>query len=54
MDESLNRRQELLFKRLKARTDPTGGSRPGYAENVAAIRAELAVIEEKMRGRTQV
>lgn len=51
MDESLNRRQESLLARLRARTDSKGKARLGYKENVAAIKAELALLEEKMNAR---
>lgn len=37
---------------LKARTKSDGTPLPNFAENVAAIRAELNQIEERMRGAT--
>ena len=50
MDEPVNPRIAKLLARLAARTDREGKPRPGYAENVAAIRAELAVLEKRYRG----
>ena len=51
MDGALNRRHQALLAKLKARTKPDGSPKPNYAENVAAIRAELAMLQEKMNGR---
>lgn len=44
-------RKEMLLARLKARTKHDGSPKPGYAENVAAIRAELNLIEERIAAR---
>lgn len=52
MDGAVNKRQELLLARLKARTHADGRPRRNHAENVAAIRAELAALEERHRGPT--
>ena len=41
-----SRKDDLLFK-LAGRTNPNGTAKPGYKENVAAIRAELEAIEER-------
>jgi len=43
----MSSRKEDLLKKLAARTNPNGSAKPGYAENVAAIRAELEAIEER-------
>lgn len=40
-------RKEKLLARLSARIDHEGKPRPGYAESVANIRAELAMYEER-------
>jgi hypothetical protein len=40
-------RKEKLLERLASRTDHEGKPRPGYAESVANIRAELAMYEER-------
>jgi len=42
-------RKEKLLNRLKARVSHDGKPRPGYAECVAQIRAELAMYEENSR-----
>jgi hypothetical protein len=42
-------RKEKLLQRLAGRTDHLGRPKPGYAENVAAIRAELAIMEESLK-----
>ena len=42
------RRIEQLAERLRGRTDKHGEPLPGYKENVAAIRAEMAQLQEKL------
>lgn len=49
MDGTLNDRYEKLLVKLKSRTHPDGTARKNYKENVAAIRAELATLQERMR-----
>lgn len=41
-------RKERLLAKLAARTDHEGKPKPGFAENVASIRAELSMIEESI------
>lgn len=53
MDASVNSRQELLLRRLKARTHRDGTPKANFKENVAAIRAELAILEEKQNGNSR-
>lgn len=38
-------RLDQLLDKLRARTDHDGAPRPGYAGNVAALRAEIATLE---------
>lgn len=45
---SLKNRIDLLTRRLRARTNHEGKPLPGYKENVASIRAELAQLTERM------
>ena len=40
-------RIEQLRKKLAARLDGTGKPYPGYSQNVAAIKAEIAKLEER-------
>lgn len=42
------RRVQRLEERLKARTKADGKPRPGYEQNVAAIRAELDLLNERI------
>ena len=42
------RRIEQLAQRLQSRTDRHGEPLPGYKENVAAIRAEMAQLQETL------
>lgn len=50
MDGSMNiqRRMERLISKLKARTNHEGEPLPGYKQNVASIRAEIATLQEQM------
>jgi hypothetical protein len=48
MDGGMTERIQHLMQILKARTDKDGKAKPGYRENVAAIRAELAMHQEAM------
>lgn len=41
-------RMEKLTQRLQARTDHEGNPLAGYRQNVAALRAEIAILQEKM------
>ena len=54
MDErmSIGKRIEILTKRLQARTNHEGDPLPGYKQNVASIRAELAQLQEQMEATT--
>lgn len=47
-DNRYKTRMEKLADRLRARTDHEGNPLPGYRQNVAAIRAEIAEIQEAM------
>lgn len=42
MSTYVERRVDILAGRLKARTQRDGKALPGYEQNVAAIKAELA------------
>lgn len=41
-------RLEHLLKKLQARTDHQGDPLPGYKQNVAVLRAEIAQLQEDM------
>lgn len=41
-------RLEKLIARVQARTDRSGEPLPGYKQNVAALRAEIAVLTEDL------
>lgn len=41
-------RLEQLIKKLQARTDHEGNPMPGFTQNVAALRAEIAIMQENM------
>lgn len=41
-------RMERLTARLRSRTDHEGMPLRGYVQNVAAIKAEIAILQEKM------
>lgn len=41
-------RLDKLTARLRARTDREGKPLPGYRENVAALKAEIAMLAEQM------
>lgn len=43
-------RLDKLYAMLKARTDREGKALPNYAENVAAIKAEIRKLEERLTG----
>lgn len=42
------RRLQKLMDRLQARTNHEGSPLPGYKQNVAALRAEIAQLQENM------
>ena len=42
------KRIEILTERLQGRTKRDGSPLPGYKQNVAAIRAEIAQLQENM------
>lgn len=44
----LRSRAERLTEMLRSRTDGDGQPKPGYASNVARIRAELAELQEQI------
>jgi len=44
--KSIKSRRELLVEKLRGRTDHEGRPLRGYGENVAQIRAELAMLDE--------
>lgn len=46
---TLEKRFSKLEARLKARTKHNGDARPGYEQNVAVIRAEMAQITERIQ-----
>lgn len=46
MDGAVTPRKQALLAKLKARTGPDGKALPNYAENVAAIKAELERINQ--------
>lgn len=41
-------RLDKLYRMLKARTDHEGKALPNYGQNVAAIRAEIEKLEERL------
>lgn len=41
-------RMERVTQMLRARTDADGNAMPGFKQNVAAIRAELAQLQEQI------
>jgi hypothetical protein len=41
-------RMERVTQMLRARTDADGNALPGFKQNVAAIRAELAQLQENI------
>jgi hypothetical protein len=45
---SIKKRIDILMHRLKGRTQSDGTPLPGYKQNVAAIRAELAQLQEQL------
>lgn len=45
--EAIGARLDALRKKLAARTKPDGSALPNFAENVAAIRAEIERLEAK-------
>lgn len=44
--KSIKSRRELLVDKLRGRIDHEGRPLRGYSENVAQIRAELAMLDE--------
>lgn len=50
MSTQAERRFEILKQRLQARTQRDGEPLPGFKQNVAAIRAELAIMQEQIEG----
>lgn len=48
MIKGLQARQARLVDKLKARTQRDGTPRAGYEQNVATIRAELDIIQERL------
>lgn len=53
MDEPVRDRYNRLLAKLAARTKPDGTPKRNFAQNVAAIKAELEILEEKLRGSTE-
>lgn len=47
MSTHVERRVDVLAKRLKNRTQKDGTPLPGYEQNVASIKAELAQLSVK-------
>ena len=47
---SPGRRMEQLVEKLRARTNHAGMPLPGYKQNVAAIQAEMAILQEQIDG----
>jgi hypothetical protein len=47
MSTHIERRVDLLAKRLKLRTRKDGTPLPGFEQNVASIKAELAELSAK-------
>lgn len=47
MTTRIERRVDVLARRLRARTKHDGTPLPGYEQNVAAIRAELGMLNEQ-------
>lgn len=54
MDGALNIRHARLLSKLKARTDRDGNPKRNYEQNVAAIRAELSILEERISAVNQL
>lgn len=50
MSTQAERRFEVLQRRLQSRTQRDGTALPGFKQNVAAIRAELAQMQEQIEG----
>lgn len=48
MTRGLQARQARLIDKLKARTTRDGKPRAGYEQNVASLRAELAILQERL------
>lgn len=48
MSKGIQERQQRLMDRLKSRTHRDGSPRNGYEQNVATIRAELEIIQERL------
>lgn len=44
----LRSRMERVTEMLRARTDADGNPKPGYKQNVAHVRAELAILQEQI------
>jgi len=53
MSRVFGSRAEKLQQLLKARTRNDGTARLGYEQNVAAIRAELTLIQERIARATE-
>lgn len=47
MTTNVERRMDVLARRLKARTQRDGTPMPGYEQNVAQIKAEMAQLSAK-------
>lgn len=48
---SITRRIEQLADKLQARTNHEGKPLPGYTQNVASIKAEMAQLQERLGNR---
>lgn len=48
MKTQAERRFEVLQQRLQSRTNRSGEPLAGYKQNVAAIKAELAILQEQL------
>lgn len=46
MTSPFHMKMDSVQKKLKARTRPDGTARPGYEQNVAMLRAELAILND--------
>ncbi len=45
---SIEKRVEILTRRLQGRTSRTGEPLPGFKSNVASLRAELAQLQDQL------
>lgn len=47
-NEYLSERIKVVAKRLEARCDRSGKAKPGFTENVAALKAEMGQLQDEL------